>query len=110
MKRRIPVRVRTVVAILMVVVVQVRMVMGPMLALVMRDRHDLAAPCAKRKLRQQHHACHDLGCRGHRHDETVRWDPPLGQGSPTAMLLRSVRGAARIRLPLAERSEGLFPH
>jgi hypothetical protein len=45
---------------LVVMVMEHRMVLTAMTALVVSDRHDLATPRAERKLRQQHHARHDL--------------------------------------------------
>ena len=47
--------------VLMIVMVEPGMVVVPMLALSVGDRHDLTSPRAKRELRQQHHACHGLG-------------------------------------------------
>ena len=59
--RGIAVRVRPVMPILVVVMVERSMVTARMFAFVMRDRHHLPTPRAERKLRKQHHARHGPG-------------------------------------------------
>jgi hypothetical protein len=59
-QRVIAMRVRTVMPVLVVMMVERRMVPAAVPALFVRDRHHLAPPCPERKLRQQHHARHDL--------------------------------------------------
>ncbi len=58
--RGIVVRVRPMMPSLVLVMVERRVELATVPAPVVRDRHDLATPCPERKLRQQHHARHDL--------------------------------------------------
>jgi hypothetical protein len=70
-QRVIAMRVRTLMPVFMVVMVERRVELSTGPALVVRDRHDLATPYPERKLRQQHYARDDLGRRPPHDGQTV---------------------------------------